>query len=218
MEVQSVVRSEEALWILERLCNTFRIRFDPALLTQWVPPPVRLPIFHQAARALGMDTWHCPLAEVDWRKIELPVIAFEELPGRPLAERRRSGRKQFPREQRPQQVIRTPSTLSAVLVSETLNDLLGYFRYSCLGLRWMTVAQAQAWLAPELILVADRTADGVSVPLVSDRRRRSVDRRVRSDRRSQRRMQGMGYSCGRRIRDERRAPAAAEIVIRELSR
>lgn len=70
------IRAEDCFWLLESLCNLYRIPFDAALVVSKFPPPYTLATFHEAARALGFKTGFRPLPSDGWEKLPFPCIAF----------------------------------------------------------------------------------------------------------------------------------------------
>ena len=79
MHLQGEVRREDLLWLLGSLCGLFKIPFDASLIGQNYPPPCSLITLHEAARALGIKTGHGSITNIDWQKLPLPAIAFEQL-------------------------------------------------------------------------------------------------------------------------------------------
>ena len=78
MSIEGELRHEDLLWLLGSLCGLSRIPFDAALIAQDFPPPYTLITLHEAARALGIKTGPCPVANLDWQKLPLPAIAFQK--------------------------------------------------------------------------------------------------------------------------------------------
>ncbi len=139
MQHQGEVRREDVLWLLGSLCGLFRIPFDASLIAQDFPPPYSLATLHEAARALGIKTGDCRLANLDWQKLPLPAIAF--LRAEPPLES-------------------SPPALTTLLIVKASADQLLYFRPGSQTPETMPIADAATVLAPELILVAKESTAG----------------------------------------------------------
>ena len=83
MHLQGEVRREDLLWLLGSLCGLFCIPFDAPLIAQDSPPPSILIILHEAARALGIKTGPCSLANSQLEKASPAGDCFSKacLPG-----------------------------------------------------------------------------------------------------------------------------------------
>jgi len=169
------VGRQEVLWLLGSLSAFYRLPFDASLVAQEFPPPYTLATFHEAARSLGLKTGAAPLPE-DWRKLPLPAIGFlrpqplhpdtpdlqvTDLPAdvdTPLRERigeaagtpAEAGLEAPPSDQAP-----APSSSGTpILILKADAETLLYFRTGSQTPETLPIAEASAWLAPELILVA----------------------------------------------------------------
>lgn len=128
---REMLAREELLWLLGSLSAFHRLPFDASLVAQEFPPPYTLATLHEAARNLGLKTGTAALPEADWQPFPLPAIAFlRAQPEAPEAER-------------------TP-----ILILKADAETLLYFRTGSQTPETLPIAEAAAWLAPELILVA----------------------------------------------------------------
>ncbi|MCK6406954.1 MAG: peptidase domain-containing ABC transporter [Rhodocyclaceae bacterium] len=128
---REMLAREELLWLLGSLSAFHRLPFDASLVAQEFPPPYTLATLHEAARNLGLKTGTAALPEADWQPLPLPAIAFlRAQPEAPEAER-------------------TP-----ILILKADAETLLYFRTGSQTPETLPIAEAAAWLAPELILVA----------------------------------------------------------------
>ena len=174
MSPQEEVGRQEVLWLLGSLSAFYRLPFDASLVAQEFPPPYTLATFHEAARSLGLKTGAAPLPE-DWRKLPLPAIGFlrpqpqhpdapdlqiTDLPAdvdTPL--RKRIGELAgTPAEARletpPSDQPPAPSSSGTpILILKADAETLLYFRSGSQTPETLPIAEAAAWLAPELILV-----------------------------------------------------------------
>ena len=175
MSPQEEVGRQEVLWLLGSLSAFYRLPFDASLVAQEFPPPYTLATFHEAARSLGLKTGAAPLPE-DWRKLPLPAIGFlrpqpqhpdapdlqiTDLPAdvdTPLRERigELAGTPAEARLETPpsDQPPAPSSSGTPILILKADAETLLYFRTGSQTPETLPIAEAAAWLAPELILVA----------------------------------------------------------------
>ncbi|KXB29237.1 ABC transporter [Dechloromonas denitrificans] len=130
----------EVLWLLGSLCSLYRIPFDQKLIEQDFPPPYSLATFHEAARALGFKTGHCP-HPADWQKLPLPAIAFLRAV--------------------PEATAEEAIPVIPVLILKTDGHKLLYFRAGSQTPETFSVEDAASQFEPELIL-ASREASGTN--------------------------------------------------------
>ncbi|WP_205629966.1 peptidase domain-containing ABC transporter [Dechloromonas denitrificans] len=128
------------LWLLGSLCSLYRIPFDQKLIEQDFPPPYSLATFHEAARALGFKTGHCP-HPADWQKLPLPAIAFLRAV--------------------PEATAEEAIPVIPVLILKTDGHKLLYFRAGSQTPETFSVEDAASQFEPELIL-ASREASGTN--------------------------------------------------------
>jgi ATP-binding cassette, subfamily B, bacterial HlyB/CyaB len=125
------------LWLLGSLCGLYRIPFDPRLVELEFPPPGSLSTFMAAAAALGLKVGSGTQPD-DWRPLPLPAIAFLRA---------------VPEHQHSAEVPLQPA-----LVVKTDGHKLLYFRAGSQVPETMPVAEAEARLEPDLILVSREEA------------------------------------------------------------
>jgi ATP-binding cassette, subfamily B, bacterial HlyB/CyaB len=146
MSLADNVRREEVIWVLGSLCGLYRLPFDGALLAQQFPPPYTVATFHEAARALGLKTGSCTIADIDWQKLPLPVIAFLRAPQAGNSETGDKGE--------------APALPGAILILKTDGNVLSYFRAGSDVAESISTAEAGLRFEPEILLVAREAAVG----------------------------------------------------------
>jgi subfamily B ATP-binding cassette protein HlyB/CyaB len=73
---QDAVSKEQFLWLLGSLCQTHRLPWDASLALQRFQPPYDARALIEAAAEYGFRLGAASLADADWTRIHLPVIAF----------------------------------------------------------------------------------------------------------------------------------------------
>ncbi|MBS1191798.1 MAG: transporter related [Rhodocyclaceae bacterium] len=141
MDEGAALGRERLLWLLGSLCGLYRVPFEPALVAQQFPPPYSSVTFHEAARSLGFKTGSYRLADVDWRQLPLPAVAF-------LNEREAAD------------PDKAPAGPTPLLIVKTDGYKLLYFRAGSQTPETLAVEAAPETFAPELILVARESATG----------------------------------------------------------
>jgi subfamily B ATP-binding cassette protein HlyB/CyaB len=143
----------DVTWLLGSLCALFRIPYDAQLVSHAYPPPFTTVSFHEAARALGLDTGESPIQGVDWLRLPMPCVAFlnkhldTEQQGQPESENSDTD---------PDLTSDVP--LTPLLIVKTDGQKIIYFPAGSKEPSTITVQEAQSIFAPGLILVAKNTA------------------------------------------------------------
>lgn len=142
----------DATWLLGSLCALFRIPYDAHLVSQAYPPPFTTVSFHDAARALGLHTGESRMQGIDWLRLPMPCIAF--LQPQPDAT---SQPESFIDSDNPQtslDPVPGEAHLTPVLIVKTDGQKIVYFPAGSREPSTITVDEALAQFAPNLILVA----------------------------------------------------------------
>jgi len=156
MSLGGGMRREVLLWLLGSLSQLYRLPFDAALVAQQFPPPYSLVTFHEAARSLGFKTGTCKLAGLDWQKLPLPAIAFlRAVPAaQATAQEGHADDTAGGISGSPETEIASPLPL---LILKADPPKLLFFRPGSQSPETLSVKEAAAQFAPDLILIARET-------------------------------------------------------------
>ncbi|MDH5525617.1 MAG: hypothetical protein OEY01_16745, partial [Desulfobulbaceae bacterium] len=152
------IHREEFLWVLGSLSGLYRLPFDAALVSQSYPPPCNRAVLHEAARSLGLKTGTCNGADLDWRKLPLPTIAFlaseEQLEEAPEERESATGNDTAVHDQDgdPADPEEDP-VFHPVIILKAEGDKLLYFRSGSQNPESVTIKEAPVLFESELIIV-----------------------------------------------------------------
>lgn len=135
----------DLLWLLGSLCQLHRVPFDPLLVERQFPPPCSFTSIHNALHAFGFKTGEHPFptSSTELCKLPLPVAGFLPLPVtdvRPL----QSGTPESAGE----------PNLTPILIIKVDEDSILFFRPGAQTPETLSLAEAQAQLSPQLLLVS----------------------------------------------------------------
>ncbi|MCK4839617.1 MAG: hypothetical protein KAS94_12515, partial [Desulfobulbaceae bacterium] len=149
------IHRDEFLWVLGSLSGLYRFPFDAELVAQSFPPPCDRTVLHEAARSLGLKTGTCNGAELDWRKLPLPTIAFlapEEQVQDDLEPDAESDPAITASDGDPTEPEDTP-VIHPVIILKSEGDKFLYFRAGSQSPESVSIEEAPSLFEPELIMV-----------------------------------------------------------------
>jgi len=133
----------DLLWLLGSLCQLHRVPFDPLLVERQFPPPCSFTSIHNALHAFGFKTGEHPVPATGFElnKLPLPVAGFLPLPVTEVG---------------PQKTPESASepNLTPILIVKVDEDRLLFFRPGSQTPETLSLAEAQAQLSPQLLLVS----------------------------------------------------------------
>lgn len=134
---------QDLLWLLGSLCQLHRVPFDPLLVERQFPPPCSFTSIHNALHAFGFKTGEhsVPATGLELNKLPLPVAGFLPLPVTDVG----------PPET---QESASEPNLTPILIVKVDQDSILFFRPGAQTPETLSLAEAQAQLYPQLLLVS----------------------------------------------------------------